>query len=67
MKDDMRKKTRSRLNLRPDTIRNLSGVQLIAVVGGQPLEPSQASDCDTLPTSGNPGACQSAFVTDCCK
>lgn len=54
-----------KLNLRVETLRSLTALHLRGARGGLPRLSNNVTGCCTEPTSGGPGACQSAFVSDC--
>lgn len=56
---------KTKLAVRRITLRNLSTAEIRIALGGQ-WKLSELGECSTSTTSGNPGTCQSAFVTDCC-
>jgi hypothetical protein len=61
-------KVLKKLTLSKETVRPLSGADLryaIGGVGGLFPKQSDKGDCDTHATSGNPGSCKSALVSDC--
>lgn len=59
------KKQNKKLNLKSETVRSLTNLQLAEVAGGLPRLSKNATDCCGAPGSDHVNVCQSEFASDC--